>query len=136
MFLNLSWGTQSQICSEEGRKGGTRESQEETQKQREETSREKATHLPEKGVSEKHARTDKSDTQTDKYTEAGREAGTYQSHSQHKKGHLANIYLMDSDEEVIVDFVKDHKELYEKTKDCLWEKFANIGKLSFKVRKT
>ena len=50
----------------------------------------------------------------------------------------ANIYLTDSDEEAIVDFVKDHK-LYDKTsehfkdkarKECLWERFANIRTLS------
>ena len=51
---------------------------------------------------------------------------------------------MDSDEEAIVDLVKDHEELYEKTnehfkdnaKECLWEKFTNSGKLSVKVCKT
>ena len=34
-----------------------------------------------------------------------------------KEGHMTNIYLTDSDEEAIVDFVKDHEELYEKNKD-------------------
>ena len=28
---------------------------------------------------------------------------------------MANIYLTDSDEEAIMDFVKDHEELYNKT---------------------
>ena len=28
---------------------------------------------------------------------------------------MTNIYLTDSDEEAIVDFVKDHEELYDKT---------------------
>ena len=71
------------------------------------------------------------------------EAGTSQ--LRHKKGNMSNIYLTDSDAEAIVDFVKDHKELYDKTnehfkdkarKDCLWERFANSCKLSVKVCKT
>ena len=54
-------------------------------------------------MAEKHANTAKSDTET----EAGGEAETSQ--SQYKKGHMTNIYLMDSDGEAIVDFLKDHK---------------------------
>ena len=58
-----------------------------------------------------------------------REAGISQSESRHKKGHMTNIYLIDSDEEAIVDFVKDHKELYKinehfkdkARKECLGE---------------
>ena len=47
---------------------------------------------------------------------------------------MTNIYLTDLDKEVIVDFVKDHDELYDKTKEhfkdkarkeCLWERFAS-----------
>ena len=58
---------------------------------------------------------------------------------------MTNIYLMDSDEEAIEDFVKDHEELYDNTnehfkdtarKECLWERFANSHKLSVKVCKT
>ena len=58
---------------------------------------------------------------------------------------MTNIYLTDSDEETIVDFVKDHEELYDKTyerfkdkarKDCLWKIFAGSSKLSVKVCKT
>ena len=47
-------------------------------------------------------------------TEAEVEVGTSQSHSRHKKGHMTNIYLTDSDEEAIVDFEKDYEELYDK----------------------
>ena len=63
----------------------------------------------------------------------------------YKKGHMTYIYLTDSDEEAIVDFVKDHKELNNKTnehfqdkdrKECLWESFANSCKLSVKLCKT
>ena len=78
-------------------------------------------------------------------TGAGGEAGTSKWHSRHKKGHMTNIYLSDSDDEAIVDFVKDQEELYDKTnehfkdnarKKCLCEKFANSHKLSVKVCKT
>ena len=46
---------------------------------------------------------------------------------------MTNIYFTDSDEEAVVDFEKDHEELYDKTKEnfkdksrkeCLWEKFC------------
>ena len=46
-------------------------------------------------------------------TEDGGEVGTSQS-LQVQEG-AYDIYLTDSDEEAIVDFVKDHKELYGKT---------------------
>ena len=58
---------------------------------------------------------------------------------------MTNIYLMDSDEVAIVDFVKDHEELYNKTdehfkdkarKEFLWEQFSNSHKLFVKVCKT
>ena len=57
---------------------------------------------------------------------------------------MTSILLTDSDEEPIVDFVKDHEELFDKTnkyfkdksnKDCLWERFANKCKLTVKVCK-
>ena len=51
------------------------------------------------GVAEKRRIREKSDTET----EAGGEVGTSQ--SRYKKRHMTNIYLMDSDEEAIVDFV-------------------------------
>ena len=48
-------------------------------------------------------------------TEGGEEVGTSQFQSRHKKGHMTNIKLTDSDEEAIVDFAKDHEELYDKS---------------------
>ena len=104
MLLNLSWGTQWQIYSGGWGKG---RQEKEAQKQREEARREEATHSPDEEVAEKHARTEKSDTEMDTCTEFGGEVSTSQSHSRHKKGHMTNIYLMDSKEETIVDFVKD-----------------------------
>ena len=88
-------------------------------------------------MAKKCARTDKSDT------EGGGEAGTSQLHSRHKKGHMTNIQLRDSDEEAIVEFVKESRscmtnEHYKDKvrKGCLWERFANSRKLSVKVCKT
>ena len=83
-----------------------REREEEAQKQRKEEARREETHWQEEGVAEKRARTEKSNTET----EAGGEAGTSQ--SRYKMGHMTNIYLTELDDEAIVDFLKDHKELY------------------------
>ena len=53
------------------------------------------------------------------------------------KGHVTNIYLTDSDEEAIMDFVKDREELYDKTmKDCLCERFSSSSNLLVNVCKT
>ena len=46
--------------------------------------------------------------------EGGGKVGTSQSQSTYKKGHMTYKHLTNSDEEVIVDFVKDHEELYDK----------------------
>ena len=70
------------------------------------------------------------------------EANTSLSQSRHKKGHITNICLTDSDEDSIVDFVSYHEELYNKKfkdkarKVCLWERFASSHNLSVKVCKT
>ena len=59
---------------------------------------------------------------------------------------MTNIYLINSDEEAIVDFVKDHEELCNKTnnkyfkdksrKECLSDRFTRSHNLSVKVCKT
>ena len=107
----------------EGR--GQREVEEESQKQREEKQREEVVreetiYSAEEGVAKKCARTGRSDTEVD--TEAGGEVGILQLLSRHKNGHVMNIYLTDSDEEAIVDFISDHKELYNKTNDLFKDK--------------
>ena len=80
-----------------------------------------------------------------KWTQSGGEASTSQSQSKHKKGYMMSIYLTDSYEEAVVDFVKDHEELNDKTnehykdkarKNCLWETFASSHKRSVKVCKS
>ena len=47
------------------------------------------------------------------------EESTSEAHSRHKKGHMTNIYLTDSHEEAVVDFVKDHEDLYDKAMNTL-----------------
>ena len=120
---------------ERGRRKG-----EGTEKQRQDEARGEEARVEEKhsqneGIAEKRLRTERSDTET----EAGGEAGP--SESQYKKGHMTT----DSDKQAIVYFVKDHKELYDKTnehfkdkarKKCFWEQFDNSSKLSSKVCKT
>ena len=69
-------------------------------------------HSQEEGQPEKRPRTERSDTETEA---AGGKAGT--SHSCYKKGHMTNVFITDSDQEAIVDFVKDHEELYNKTSE-------------------
>ena len=58
---------------------------------------------------------------------------------------MTNIYLRDWDKEAIVDFVKDHEELYDKTnkhfkdkarKECLREQFSRSRKLSIRMCNT
>ena len=72
---------------------------------------------------------------------------TSQSSSQicRKKSKMTNIFLTDYDEEVMVNFVKDHDELYDKTNELfknksrkysLWESFARRHKLSIQTCKT
>ena len=121
--------------------GGVREREEGAQKQREKAMGEDTTHSAGEGVAKKHTRTNRNKTKMD--TETGGDASML--HSRQKKGHMTNMYLMDSDDETIVDFAKDHKDLYDKInkhfngkarKECLWERFANNCKLFGKVCKT
>ena len=59
--------------------------------------------------------------------------------SRQKKGQMKSIFLSDSDQEAIVDFVKQHEELFDKThmkfkdkqrKERLWETVAASRNLS------
>ena len=59
-------------------------------------------------VAAKRPRTERRESEMD--TEGGRDAGTStQFQSRCKKRHATNIHLTDSEEEAIVDFVKDHE---------------------------
>ena len=49
------------------------------------------------------------------------------SHSRQKKGQIKSIFLSDSDEEAIVEFVKQHEELYDKTNDSFKDKQKKEG---------
>ena len=49
------------------------------------------------------------------------------SQSRQKKGQMKSIFLSDSDEEAIVEFVKQHEELYDKTNDSFKDKQKKEG---------
>ena len=100
--------------------------QEDRDRERMEREREES---PERG--EKSVRTD---TDTD----------VESTQSRYKKGQMKSIFLSDSDEEAIVEFVKQHKELYDKTNDSfkdkrkkerLWEQLAATRNLPVKTVK-
>ena len=64
--------------------------------------------------------------------------------SRQKKGQMKSIFLNDSDEEAIVEFVKQHEELYDNTNDSfkdkqkkkgLWEQLAATRNLPVKTVK-
>ena len=103
-----------------------RREQEERDRERMEREREES---PERG--EKRVRTD---TNTD----------VESTQSRQKKSQMKSIYLSDSDEEAIVEFVKQHEELYDKTNDSfkdnqkkerLWEQLAATRNLPVKTVK-
>ena len=101
----------------------------------------KELHSQENGQPEKWPRTERSETETEA---AGGEVGPSQ--LCYKKGHMTNIYLTDSDEETIVDFVKDHEETKtnehfknKARKESLWKELArsrNLYKTWFDSQRT
>ena len=78
----------------------------------EEATREETTHAAEKGVAEKHAGTDRSDRNRIRGRQISIALNT-------QEGHMTNIYLTDSEEEAIVNFGKDHEELYARPTNTL-----------------
>ena len=114
-----------------------REKKEAEKQQREEREKEEARRMETpksqiEAVAKERPRSERSQSEMD--IEGRGEAGTSQFQYRCKKGQMTNIYLTDSDEEAIVDFIKDYEELYNKTnkhlkekarKDCLWKRFAN-----------
>ena len=144
MFLNLSCSTQQQISSGGGRRGrperGRRHNNSNRGRWRTGRRRKERRKHTRGGGYRKRPRTEKSGTETEA---VGGEARPSQ--SRYKKGHITNINLTDFEEEAIVEFVKDHEELYDKTnehlkdkarKQCLAEHLTNSHKLSVKVCKT
>ena len=95
-----------------------RERREQEERDRERMERERREECQERG--EKRART-------------GTDTDVESTQSRQKKGQMKCIFLSDSDEEAIVEFVKQHEELYDKTNDSfkdkqkkerLWEQLA------------
>ena len=56
--------------------------------------------------------------------------------SRQKKGQMKSVFLSDSDEEVIVQFVKQHEELYDKTNDSFKDKQKKEVKKWFDTQHT
>ena len=74
----------------------------------------------------------------------GRKATTNSHRCRQKKGQMKFIFLSDSDEEAIVEFIKQHEELCNKThdkfkdkqrKEGLWERVAASRNLSVNIVK-
>ena len=99
----MSWGTQQQIYSGGGRRGRQQIGRK-WHRNRGRKSGGRILHSQQRKECQK--RTDESDTEMDTCKEGRGELGTSQSHSRHKKGHMTNIYLTDSDEEAIVEFLR------------------------------
>ena len=115
---------QQRKAEREARQREEAQKQREQEARREEEARMEETHSQEEEVAETRPRTERSET------EARGEAGPSQ--SRYKKGHMTNIYLTDLDEEAIVDYVKDHEELYDKTNEhfkdtARMEQFATVA---------
>ena len=96
-----------------------REREQAEKQQREEKEREEARRVEtpqsqkEEAVAIKRPKTERSESEMD--TEGGGEARTStECQSRYRKGHITNIYLIDSDEWTIVHFGKDHEELCNK----------------------
>ena len=92
-----------------------REGQEQMERNRERIERERMEESQER--TEKQPRTD---TDTD----------VESTQSRQKKGQMKSIFLSDSDEETMVEFVKQHEELYKKTHDKFKDKHRKEGLLA------
>ena len=115
--------------SREREERGERERREQEERDRETMEREKREESQERG--EKRVRTDM-DTDVES------------SQSRQEKGQMKSIFLSDSDEEAIVQFVKQHEKLYDKTNDSfkdkqkkeqIWEQLAATRNLPIKTVK-
>ena len=96
---------------------------EEAEKQQGRREKKPGTEIPrstEEAVAEKRPITERNESEMD--TEDGGEAGTSQSQSRHEKEYMMKIYLTDLDKQAIVDFVKDHVELYIKINEHFKDK--------------
>ena len=81
---------------------------------------------------------------TEKRARTNTDTDVESAQSRQKKGQMKSIFLGDSDKETIVEFVKQHEELYNKTyvkfkakqrKEGLWEKLAASRNLSVNIVK-
>ena len=77
---------------------------------------------------------EESQERTEKRPQTDTDTDVESTQSRQKKGQMKSIFLSDSDKEAIAEFVKQHKELYDKTngsfedkqkKQRLWEQLAS-----------
>ena len=89
-------------------------------------------------------RRDESQERGEKRARTDMDTDVESTQSRQKKGQMKSIFLNDSDEEAIVEFVKQHKELYGKTnnsfknkekKERLWKQLAATRNLPVKTVK-
>ena len=89
-------------------------------------------------------RREESQERGEKRTQTDMDTDLESTQSRQKKGQMKSIFLSDSDEEAIVEFIKQHKELYDKTNDSfkdkqkkerLWEQLASTRNLPIKTVK-
>ena len=107
------------------------EREERERREKEERDRKRERQMEEEERREKRVRTD-ADT------------GAESTQSRQKKGQMKSIFLSDSGEEAIVEFVKQHEELYDQTNDSfkdkqkkerLWQQLAATRNLPIKTVK-
>ena len=67
-------------------------------------------------------RREESQERGEKRTRPDMDTDVESTQSRQQKGQMKSIFLSDSDEEAIVEFVKQHKELYDKTNDSFKDK--------------
>ena len=89
-------------------------------------------------------RREESQERGEKRAQTGTDTDVESTQSRQKKGQMKSIFPSDSDEEAIVEFVKQHKELYDKTndnfkdkqkKERLWEQVAATRNLPMPAKK-
>ena len=67
-------------------------------------------------------RREESQERGEKRVRTDTDTGVESTQSRQRKGQMKSIFLSDSDEEAIVEFVKQHEELYDKTNDSFKDK--------------
>ena len=70
---------------------------------------------------------DETEERTEKRPRMDTDTDSESTQSRQKKGQMKSIFLSDSDNEAIVEFIKQHEELYDKTQDKFKDKQRKKG---------